>query len=180
MENTTRKSSILVPILISLILMILTAGGVYIWQQKVWQQEKVTSLEEVIEKLKLDFAEAENKPQQETSADNDLSEVDFPVVVFSRPGLLTEAERKVLEAKLINPMKDYYNETEAELLTLSIAVPQRVGEEYTVDGIFKDGVNFGMLFGKREQQYNFWKPECMGPCEFSETFKSKYPTIVQE
>ncbi len=115
-----------------------------------------------------------------------LADVNFPIVVFGRPGLLNNTERGRLEKaeieqKLIEPITDYYNETEPYLLTLDILVPTEVGGEYEVSAIFADGVHMGFLYGSREIETDWWLPECgMGACEdLSEAFRDKYPQIIE-
>lgn len=184
--ETTQKSSILTTVLIAILIGLLSGGGIYFWQQ-----EEAKHLNNRIERLEQELNEAQNKPpvtiEKEVekpvppSAESSLGfkKEDFPFIHFSREGLLTAAERKILEAKLINPMILYYNEKEVELISLSIVVPQNVGQDYEVTAIFKNGGTSDFLFGKREQQYNFWGPGCMGPCPFTEAFKKKYPNIVE-
>lgn len=116
-----------------------------------------------------------------------LENVKFPIVQYERPGLLFgtekgEKELKNLEEKLIAPMSDYYNEKEIKLVAILITIPTEIGETYEVSTIAvpNSSGSGGFLFGKRELDYGYWKPECMGPCDFSEFFKNKYPQIVKE
>lgn len=113
-----------------------------------------------------------------------LENVKFPIVQYERHGLLFgtekgEKELKKLEEKLISPLTDYYNEKEIKLIAIIITIPTDIGIPYDVNTVSVPGVGSGgFIFGKRELDYDFWKPECMGPCEFSELFKKKYPQIV--
>lgn len=112
-----------------------------------------------------------------------LENVKFPIVQYERPGLLlsNEKELKNLEEKLITPITDYYNEKEINLIAIIITIPTEIGAPYEVDTVSVPGVGTpSFLFGKRELDYGYWTPECMGPCDFSEFFKNKYPQIVEE
>lgn len=116
--------------------------------------------------------------------------IKFPVVAYKRLGLLNSSESgrmeiQNLEEKLINPYSDYYNGNEVALVALYIEIPQNVGEGYIVTGIFCGGRGMvcggteQFVFGQREQEYDYWRPSCMGPCEFSDAFKKKYPQIAE-
>lgn len=113
-------------------------------------------------------------------AKNEVS--DLPVVAYDRAGLLTDAEKTQLEEKLINPYIDYHanpaHNANQGLVSMYIEVPAEVGDDYLVTAIFKGGVINGFLFGAREQNYNYWTPDCMGGCTFSDDFKAKYPDVV--
>jgi hypothetical protein len=52
---------------------------------------------------------------------------------------------------------------------------------YGINYITGDGGWGGFAYGtKRESVLPTWTPECMWPCEFSETFAVKYPEVIQE
>lgn len=103
----------------------------------------------------------------------------LPVVSFRRPGLLSARDRELLQERVIQPIIDYNNEDELKLVTLSITVPERSGEEYYVDSYFIGGGFEGMIWGKRDGNIPYWTPNCMGPCEFSEAFRAKHPEVVK-
>ncbi|MFH1425837.1 MAG: hypothetical protein ABIG66_00175 [Candidatus Kerfeldbacteria bacterium] len=115
----------------------------------------------------------------------DTCDFDLPVIVYERAGLLNDTtegqlEKQQLEKKLINPYVDYKaEESDNILVTLDIIVPENVGEEYEVLAIFENGGTEGFLFGEREGDYDYWQPDCMDACEFSDEYKAKYPEVVQ-
>ncbi len=119
-------------------------------------------------------------------ANNQANNINFPVVVYSREGLLTDhpaglAEKQLLKQKLIDPYTDYNNENSLNLVALHITVPVNVGDAYSVLGIFGSDQQYGteeFEFGKREQNFDYWHPECMGPCPYTPAFIAKYPQIV--
>ncbi|MBI4135288.1 hypothetical protein HY477_00955 [Candidatus Uhrbacteria bacterium] len=183
-QQVSPNSKLSLTIVVSVLLTALIVGaGVYFWQSsnlertKQDSQTQISSLQEQIAILQRD--------NQSLQISSTASKIKFPLIVYGRPGLLnnTEAgkiEKNKLEENLVNPFVDYFNEKEVKLVTLYITVPQNIGGEYLVDAFFAGGGYQGFLFGKREQEYGYWSgPECMGPCEFSETFKKKYPQIVQ-
>lgn len=103
----------------------------------------------------------------------------LPVVSYSREGLLermenSEQERKKLREKLINPFSDYYSEG---LIAIHIEVPENTGEQYAVTAIFANGGTISFIFGQKGESFDYWKPDCMGECQFSDEFKEKYPEI---
>lgn len=186
----TQNPKIIWAVIISIVVGALIAGSsIYLWQQSNLKpteqktQQQITSLQDQIKLL-----QEENKNLQKTNIPtNAPDKIKFPVVVYGRPGLLNNTEsgkieKKKLEEKLINPYTDYYNENVVNLIALYITVPQNIGEEYDVVAIFGSEKQYGteqFSFGKREQEYGYWKPDCMGPCKFSESFKKKYPEIVE-
>lgn len=103
----------------------------------------------------------------------------LPVVAFRRPGLLSARDRELLQARVIEPIIDYNNETELKLVTMSVTVPAKSGEEYTVESFFLGGGFEGMIWGKRDGEIPYWRPNCLGPCEFGEAFRAKHPEVVK-
>lgn len=173
-----------VSVLVAIVLTALAVGGgIYYWQSSLATdaQEQMVSLQEQIDTLEETNANLE-AAATEAAASEDL---ELPVVVYSRPGLLNnteegQAEKENLEEKLVNPYIDYEKDKDSDLISIQISVPENIGEAYNVDAIFAGGGHAGFLFGAREGDYDYWVPECMGPCEFSDEFKAKYPEIVGE
>lgn len=197
-EQTTLKSieqaqnsKTIWTIIISLIIVVAIIGGAfYLWRQSSIEvteqklQQQIVQLQNQVSELQKENTDLRTteQPISETSVD-----IQFPVVVYGRPGLLhnTEeglAEKKNLEEKLVHPYTDYYNEEGVNLVAMYITVPQNIGEQYDVVAIFGSEKQYGIDqfgFGAREQEYGYWKPECMESCNFSEAFKIKYPQIAE-
>lgn len=160
-QNKFSVGSIIAAIVITAIVV---GGGVYAWQKSVIMKPLPTSV-----------------------SVNTADKIKFPIVVYSRAGLLNNtlegrAEKKKLEEKLVSPYTDYNNEDGINLVALYITVPQSIGEEYSVVGIFGSEKQYGteeFSFGKREREYEYWQPDCMGPCKYSDAFKARYPQIVK-
>jgi len=155
------KSNVGAVVLSIIITAVVVGGGVYVWKKSTIMTSTSTSV-----------------------SANTTNRIKFPVVVYSREGLLTATEKKNLEEKFVNPYTDYNNENEdgINLVALYIIVPKNIGEEYGVVGIFGSEKRYGVEefgFGKREQVYGYWQPECMGACVYSDAFKAKYPHLEQ-
>lgn len=154
--------------LISLIFVALAAGGgMYWWQQRVGD-ERIESPAVIKDRPTVEDKTPQPQPTCPT----------LPIVTFKRAGLLTDTERKNLETKLINPYVDYAKPQ--GLVALLITVPERAGEAYEVDAIYKTSGIQGLLFGQRERTYGYWLPDCgpTGTCELTKEFIQKYPQIV--
>ncbi len=140
-------------------------------------KQNVIQLQEVIKEDRLSALHEEEEV---------ASEIDFPVIVYARSGLLNTTpeglvEKARLEKMFIEPYVDYKNEDGLHLVALHITVPADVGEEYGVLGIFGSETLHGteaFSFGEREGEYGYWKPNCLGECEYSSAFTEKYPEIV--
>ncbi|MDP3970950.1 MAG: hypothetical protein Q8P90_04590 [bacterium] len=111
----------------------------------------------------------------ETASNQDI---ELPVVVYSRDGLLSVVDKAQLEIKLINPYVDYQADSEYILVSMMIEVPEQIGEPYSVDAIFAGGISEGFLFGQHGEDYNFWFPSCMYECSFTDEYRLKYPEVV--
>lgn len=180
-------------ILLSIVFLLLLGIGFIAYT--VFRVESQSSVEEVINQYTVNEVESDitSEVRQQynkeipilTDKQQELLDIDFPIIAYGRPGLLNITdegliEKKQLEDKLINPFIDYYNEDGINLVSLHITVPKEVGDSYTVQAIFKTGGTIGFSFGSREQEYAYWQPECMSPCNLSDAYKEKYPEIANE
>lgn len=173
---------------------LIIGGGIYLWQQSNLKnaeqklKQQLIQLQNQVSELQKENNNSITTKQSSSSAQSEsTANIQFPVVVYARPGLLNNTsegliEKKNLEEKLVHPYTDYYNEDGLNLVAMYITVPQNIGGQYDVVAIFGSVKQYGTHefgFGAREQDYDYWKPECMGPCDFSEAFKAKYPQIVE-
>ncbi len=165
---------------------LLGGGLVYFFQQASFQEREQT-LEYEIDSLIREVSFLENTESSGGIPTGiSFEDLDLPVVVYGRAGLLNNteegrAEKQILEQKLVQPYIDYHAEDEKALVALYITVPVKVGEAYAVLGIFGSKEYSGVeefLFGAREGAYDYWEPMCMGECEYSDAFRAKYPEIV--
>lgn len=108
---------------------------------------------------------------------------DFPLVFYEREGLIDNAVKTQFKNKLIDPMTDYYGDTnnanEGHLINIVIEVPENVGDEYIVSAYFLEGYHQGFLYGVRGENLDWWLPMCMEYCTFSAAYEAKYPEIVE-
>lgn len=172
-QNSGQSSKTLVVIVGTIIATaIILGGGIYWWTTKGSGKQA----EAPVSDSQCAIPKASSSPEQTKT--NNACEVNLPVVVYKPAGLLTETDKKNLQERLVNPFFDYYNESEISYITMTVDVPTKVGDPFTVEAIHKNGGYQGFLFGKRGGNIEWWKPECMGDCNFSEKFKAKYPAIV--
>lgn len=115
------------------------------------------------------------------------SEISLPVVTFIPSGLFTDSEKEELENKIINPYADYMKENEnRELITITV---RKYSEEeiskmasyarymYNIEVITADGYA-GWLAREAGKPIEYWIPDCMGECVFSQSYEKKYPEVV--
>ncbi|GBE17204.1 hypothetical protein BMS3Abin15_01041 [bacterium BMS3Abin15] len=184
-----------VGIIIGILLASAVSAGVFYWNKNAKQEQ----CNEANRNIVLDLKNQAKNLQDEVKGlqngknapivDKDLAggiekieespcDLELPVVVYERPGLLTPAEKTNLEKKMVNPFFAYYNEEEINYVTMSVEVPINPGEAYSVLAIYKNGGSMGFLFGERGGDYDYWEPECMNDCPFSDAFRAQYPQIA--
>ena len=101
-----------------------------------------------------------------------------PQVVFIDIGGDAEAQ---LRAKVVEPFIMYYRDLPESprlvSMTLEI-VPDVPGYPYKAEAIFEGGITSGFLIGVQGGLVDWWLPECMTSCGFSDSFRTTYPEIV--
>lgn len=113
------------------------------------------------------------KKDVSTNADN-------PSIVHK---LFSKEELSEFEANLIRPYFDYYNEKgdlgivviNLHRKTVPVTNSNPKGYSTGLDVIYTNGET-GAQFVYPDQK--FWYPQCMDICGFSETFKKRYPGLV--
>lgn len=103
-----------------------------------------------------------------------------PVVSLLHAGSLNqnEQEKARLRKMLIEPFIAYRGESGVEYAAIVITVPPKVGGAYMVTATDMTGDTEEFSFGAREKDFGYWVPACGGGCSFSESFRAKYPDIV--
>lgn len=104
------------------------------------------------------------------------------VVVFEASGSIPTMDKTQLMQRIVEPFVDYYKEQDKDRHIVSLSIGKNTGtngDAYPYQGkaIFSDGVNSGFLIAKKEENIDWWLPECM-QCLFSPQFSTKYPEIV--
>lgn len=180
----SRKRALWITLGVALVVAAATAAAVWWWQNN--QQQ--TALEELsadkdgqIESLEEQLQQA--KDEVKTEVVEKTKEVEVPqeiepVIVFNPPADFSNSEEDVIRARLVNPFKDYYKEQDRPLLAMWIEKSSDGTYRYGVDTAHKGGTNQGFLYGK-DSPLEWWKPTCLGGCEFSDEYKQKYPKVVE-
>lgn len=138
---------------------------------------------------------ATTENQNESAQNNNISPTNSavsPIVTMSTnaPAVVIEAEgafppQDVMEikARVIAPYLDYKAEVQpGDLVSFKISQNPHASKNefpYLADAIFKNGGNEGFVIGKTNGHINWYIPECLNGCQFSEAFKAKYPEIVK-
>ncbi|MBU2052026.1 hypothetical protein KKH13_02355 [Patescibacteria group bacterium] len=109
----------------------------------------------------------------------------LPVVVFEPPLSSNDytTQRVEIQKKIINPIIDYYKYFEnSYLVSLTIQLQNNESLKgqypYNLSGIRSDGGTHNEALIQDSGLLSWWIPTCMGPCDYSEEFKQKYPQIV--
>jgi len=101
-----------------------------------------------------------------------------PQVVFIDIGGDAEAQ---IRARVVNPFILYYQDQPdtPRLVSITIElVPDVPGYPYKAEAIFETGITNGFLIGVQGGLVDWWLPECMNSCGFSDSFRAAYPEIV--
>lgn len=106
------------------------------------------------------------------------------VIIIESEGNLPQQDISELRARVINPYVDYFKETHTEdqLATFKVSVNTQASKTtypYLADAITKKGVNEGFVIEKADGHITWWIPECMNGCNFSDSFKAKYPEVIK-
>lgn len=119
--------------------------------------------------------------EEEVVEDEITAESDRTVVVYTPSGLFSEAEKTELGQKLIAPFLEFNLENDTRYLTVDITkhdpLPDH-GYRYEVDAIGEGGLYTAFLFGSSDP-LEWWIPDCLDGCTFSESFSEAYPEIVE-
>jgi len=104
------------------------------------------------------------------------------VVVLEAKASMSQQGVDDIQARVVNPLLDYYAEqtSEFQLVSLTINKNTQVSQDqypYSGYAIQKSGSYLSFLISKKDDQIQWWTPECM-KCDFSESYKQKYPEVV--
>jgi len=104
-----------------------------------------------------------------------------PEVVFLAAGSFSADEESQLRTRVIEPFIHYYRDLSGHpaLLTLTIQKESGIsGYPYSAQAVFETGINNGWLISASGGLVDWWLPECMVACTFSDSFRAAYPEIV--
>ncbi len=101
-----------------------------------------------------------------------------PEVVFI--DIFGDAEAQ-LQTKVVAPYIMYYRDMpeHPRLVSIMLEVQADVaGYPYKAEAIFEGGITNGWLISVSGGNVDWWLPECMVACTFSDAFRAAYPEIV--
>ena len=131
--------------------------------------------------LKNQVGPDDNQPVEGAQAQSELV---LPVVVFTPDGIFTEEEKKELNDKVINPLVDYtpdvYVSIDVEIYSQDKFVNGDSDNKYIITTIGKPGKGGtgGFIYGSKSKGIDYWTPDCLDKCEFTDDYKTKYPEVV--
>ena len=144
--------------------------------------EKLTLLEEFI----TDYNEGAEKPEpaSKQKGDKDSSiNIEFPFINYVPEGIFTDEEKEQLQEKLVEPFFDFFHEDEELYIALIVEKLASADDEgdfrFDITTLDKYGNYGGFLYGEGKK-LEWWLPDCLDSCEFSEIFEEKYPEIIEE
>ncbi len=147
--------------------------GLVIWQRNSFADER-SQLQAKINRLEEQLnAKEVITTENEAKAGNTI----VPVVVFNPRGLFSDSLVEEFRNKIINPITLYAHDNGNQVNSFFIETSQVEGE-YSVNVIYVDGSYEAFLTGGENGIK--WVPECMSGCNFSDTFRDKYPDIVRQ
>jgi hypothetical protein len=155
----------------ALITITFSVYGTYQWQNKHFEKERQRGME-TVEELKAEIKKLKESEKVVT--------ISSPEIITLNEDALLDQDREYLETHLIEPFTLYYeNPAITNLLSLTITVPDAFREPYKIEANFSGGEEAGLLFGSFGEVTEYWMPECMDTCPYSEEFKAAYPSLLR-
>ncbi len=105
-----------------------------------------------------------------------------PVVVFEAAGSFSDSEEEQIRQRVVNPFIAYHQDIEdyADIVSITISHSATPGFLYSVDAVFANGGMTGFLVSSTGGDIDWWLPDCMGECPFTQSFRATYPEIVSQ
>ena len=107
--------------------------------------------------------------------------VSTPVVVYQSAGLFSDADKAILQTRVIEPYIRYHADLadHPPLVSLSIEPSASLADyPFSANAIFAEGITNGFLIHATGGVADWWVPDCLGPCPISDSFRAAYPEIV--
>lgn len=123
--------------------------------------------------------------------ENETPSPTLPAILNSTATIVFESEQNIpanhktqIQTRVVKPFLMYYTDQGGldyiKTLTVSINTDaNKATYPYLTKYVFGDGVNGGFVITIKDGQVSWWYPECMGPCPFSDNFKTKFPEVVK-
>lgn len=186
-KNMNVKISIIVGMII--IIAIAALSNFIIWQKI--NEEKaicVDSFKTALESRNIVPDIEKQIPSESVCELGTDSDISLPVVRFI-PGTFSDNEKQELMEMVVNPFIDFENDSYAQNRIISIAVEKYGDSElaemqnpkymYNINAIYEEGYG-GWLERKVGEPIDWWVPDCLDECQFSEEFSAKYPEIIEK
>ncbi len=108
-----------------------------------------------------------------------------PVIIIQGEANLDPKDARDLRERIVNPYVDYFKDTHKNDVLVSLKIETNTNASvsaypYKAEAITKNGVNEGFLISNVLGQIDWWYPECLGKCGFTDEFKTKYPEITEK
>ncbi|MBI5357914.1 FlxA-like family protein [Candidatus Saccharibacteria bacterium] len=142
---------------------------------------QINSLNDEVKNLKNQVGLSDDQPEQKAQEQSDLT---LPVVVFTPDGVFSNEEKKEITDKVINPLVDYtpdvYVSIDVEIYSQDKFVNGNSDNKYIITTIGKPGKGGtgGFIYGSKTKPLDYWVPDCLDTCQFTDEYKAKYPEVV--
>jgi len=107
-----------------------------------------------------------------------------PVVVFDAAGSFSDSEEDQIRTRGVNPFIAFHQDIEGQADIVSMTISHSSGtlanHPYGADAIFANGAHSSFLIKTTEGVVDWYLPDCLGDCPFSESFRANYPEIVSQ
>lgn len=109
-----------------------------------------------------------------------------PIVVFEPEGEFTKEEKQELNEKMVKPMSDYRPDVFVAIHIETYSPYKFVSgaddDKYIVTtvGHENSGGSGSFLFGSKKKGLDYWTPDCLGSCHFSDEYRQEYPQVVEK
>jgi len=119
-----------------------------------------------------------------TSAASPSPAATAPVVVFDAAGSFSDSEEEQIRTRVVNPFIAYHQDIEGQADIVSMTISHSSGTlesyPYGADAIFANGAHSSFLISTTDGVVDWYLPDCLGDCSFSENFRANYPEIVSQ
>lgn len=166
-----------------------TCGSAYLFKEERDKNysytNQISSLSNEVDSLK---SQQQVSPTSETAAGQTEAQpvLELPVVVFTPNGVFSDEDKKELTDKVIDPMVDYtpdvYVSIDVEIYSQDKFVGGSTDDKYIISTVGKPGKGGtgGFIYGSKTKGIDYWVPDCLNKCEFSDEYKAKYPEVVDK
>lgn len=141
-------------------------------------EQQLTLLEEVIENSETTAKADDSVEQKQEDVQQTL---DLPFIKYVPGGLFDDDEKRQLQEKLLDPFFDFNGKDNyVAVIIEKIEGADNEGDfKFDVQILNKNGSYGGFLYGEGDR-LEWWLPDCLDGCTFTDEFQEKYPELVEE